>query len=70
MPWPLIRASLRSVARLAVVPLQDLLGLDSDQRMNTPGTTKGNWEWRLRPGQIDSLDSERIAHILRLYDRR
>lgn len=47
MPWPLVRAAFASVARLAVVPMQDLLGLGSEARMNTPGTRAGNWSWRL-----------------------
>lgn len=46
MPWPLIRCSLASVARCAVVPLQDLLALGSEHRMNRPGTIEGNWQWR------------------------
>src|SRR5690606_9615606 len=46
MPWPLIRSALASPARWAIVPLQDLLTLDADHRMNTPGTTEGNWRWR------------------------
>lgn len=51
MPLPLIRATLASVARLAVIPLQDLLMLPTEARFNTPGTIEGNWSWRL-----DSFD--------------
>ncbi len=47
-----IRTLLNSNANLAVIPVQDLLGLGSDARMNTPGTLGGNWQWRLRPGQL------------------
>jgi 4-alpha-glucanotransferase len=46
--WPLIRQAWASVARLAIVPAQDLLALGSNARMNTPGTTEGNWSWRMR----------------------
>lgn len=46
MPWPLIRTALQSPARLAVIPMQDALGLDGRHRMNTPGTSEGNWHWR------------------------
>jgi len=47
MPWPLIDAALASIARLAVIPLQDLLAFGSERRMNTPGTTGGdNWRFR------------------------
>ena len=47
-----IRTLLASVARLVVLPMQDLLGLDSAARMNTPGTTSGNWRWTLDWGQV------------------
>ena len=47
MPEALIRAALGSVARLAIIPAQDILGLDSAARLNTPGTVEGNWSWRL-----------------------
>ena len=46
MPRALVQAALDSVARLAIIPLQDVLELGADQRMNTPGTTQGNWKWR------------------------
>ena len=44
--WAMIRAACNSVASMAVYPLQDVLGLPSDTRMNTPGTVGGNWDWR------------------------
>jgi len=47
MPWPLIRLAIESDARLAVIPMQDLLSLGADARFNTPGTVNGNWQWRL-----------------------
>jgi 4-alpha-glucanotransferase len=50
--WGLIRLALSSRARLAVVPVQDVLRLGSEARMNTPGTSSGNWSWRLAPGQL------------------
>ena len=52
MPWALIRLAVESTARLAVVPAQDLLGLGSDSRMNTPGTAEGNWAWRAAGGRV------------------
>ena len=52
MPWALIRLAFASTARLAVVPAQDLLGLGSEARMNTPGTDVGNWSWRASPGVV------------------
>lgn len=46
MPWALIRLALASPARLSIVPAQDILGLGSESRMNTPGTADGNWRWQ------------------------
>jgi len=69
MPWPLITAALASVCRLAVIPVQDLLGLGAEHRTNTPGTTEGNWRWRL---DLDSLTPEltaRLRHLNALYGR-
>jgi 4-alpha-glucanotransferase len=48
----LMRLALSSRARLAVLTAQDLLGLGSHARLNTPGTSQGNWTWRLRPGEL------------------
>ena len=45
--WQLLELALRSSAELAVVPLQDLLELGDEARFNSPGTTEGNWSWRL-----------------------
>jgi 4-alpha-glucanotransferase len=52
VPRALMRAALASVAQLAVLPLQDLLGLDSRARMNTPATTAGNWSWAFSWDQL------------------
>jgi 4-alpha-glucanotransferase len=51
-PWELIELALSSPASLAMIPLQDVLGLGSDARMNTPGEAEGNWAWRLEEGQL------------------
>jgi len=63
MPEALIRATLGSVGTLAVLPVQDVLGLGSQARFNTPATTQGNWGWRLAPG---ALTAELAAHYLRM----
>ncbi len=52
LPWAMVRAAMTSAAELAIVPLQDLLGLGSEARLNTPGRQSGNWSWRVRPEQI------------------
>lgn len=70
MPWPLIRSALASTARWAIIPLQDLLTLDGQHRMNTPGTTEGNWRWRFDWQQFDNDLASKLAHMNRLYQRR
>lgn len=50
--WDLIRMALQSIANLAIIPVQDLLGLDSQARMNFPGKAEGNWAWRYQPGVL------------------
>jgi 4-alpha-glucanotransferase len=57
MPEPAIGAVLASRARLAVVPLQDVLGLGSEARMNVPGRRDGNWRWRFSPAMLDGADA-------------
>ena len=60
--WDMIRLALMSVADLAMIPAQDLLGLGSRARMNLPGTTRGSWRWRLPNGGLTGA----LAHRLRL----
>jgi 4-alpha-glucanotransferase len=67
--WRMIRAIFGSVANLAIVPMQDLLGLGSEARMNRPATEKGNWEWRMRDGAFSASVRERLAELTRIYDR-
>ncbi len=57
----ILRAALVSVSELAVLPAQDLLGLDSRARFNTPGTTVGNWSWRLPAGALGDAIARRFA---------
>ena len=69
MHWSFIRAVLASVADLAIVPLQDVLGLGSEARMNTPATTSGNWKWRYRSGALTGEIRDRLKELTVLYDR-
>jgi 4-alpha-glucanotransferase len=69
MPWPMIRCALASNANLAVIPMQDTLGLDGRHRMNTPGTTQGNWEWRFCWEDVEQDTAERLLHRVRIYGR-
>ncbi len=63
--WDFIRVVMASVAGIAIIPLQDVLGLGSEARMNTPNTTNGNWRWRFADG---SLTAENAARLKRLTD--
>jgi 4-alpha-glucanotransferase len=68
--WAFIRAALSSVARLAVIPMQDYLDLNNDARMNTPSTTGGNnWRWRMLPGACNSALARKIGGLTRIYGR-
>lgn len=69
MHWAFIRAALASVARLAIVPLQDVLGLGSEARMNTPSLSNGNWGWRFRSGALTGALAEKLAALSTLCDR-
>jgi 4-alpha-glucanotransferase len=69
MPWMLISQAMASPAKTAIVPWQDFLCLDSEHRMNTPGTTEGNWGWRFDWAQVPRLLAARIHDMLAFYDR-
>jgi 4-alpha-glucanotransferase len=69
MNWDLIKLSLESVADMAVIPLQDIIGLKSDGRMNFPGTVDGNWEWRFTWDEIKPWMTERLFELTTLYGR-
>jgi 4-alpha-glucanotransferase len=68
--WDLIRCALASVASIAVVPAQDLLGLDSSARMNVPAVKDGNWTWRLEPGALTPEIGARLRALTELFGRR
>lgn len=67
--WAFIRAVLASVATLAMIPLQDVLGLGSEARMNLPGTMTGNWKWRYRPETLTAGIQARLREWTVMYDR-
>jgi 4-alpha-glucanotransferase len=69
MPWTLNRTALASVAKIAILPMQDIFGLGQESRMNTPGTTEGNWSWRFQWTQLhDSLHDD-LYQLNQLYGR-
>ncbi len=67
--WELTEAALSSPAELAIVQAQDVLGLGSEARMNVPGTSKGNWRWRLRRGQLTSGHARRLRELTARHGR-
>ena len=70
MPWMLIHQAMASPANTAVIPWQDFLGLDGSHRMNTPGTTQGNWRWRFDWSQVPADLATRIRDMLAASDRQ
>src|SRR5579864_224254 len=67
--WAFIRAAQASVSNLSIVPLQDVLGLGSEARMNTPSLHQGNWEWRYAGGQLVPEIAAKLAHLAEVTDR-
>ncbi|MEQ1922136.1 MAG: 4-alpha-glucanotransferase, partial [Pyrinomonadaceae bacterium] len=67
--WDLIRAALASVADTTIIPAQDLLGLGTGSRMNTPATASGNWEWRLKDGQLTDEVCEKLLDLTVTFGR-
>ncbi len=70
--WPMIRAALATVSRLAVIPVQDLMDLPASATLNRPGTAEGNWQWRFTDVHLDALTLDRLATLqswIKLYDR-
>ena len=67
--WDMIRAAEASVADIAIIPLQDVLGLGSEGRMNLPATEEGNWNWRLKEGLLTEKLSKRLREMCELYGR-
>jgi 4-alpha-glucanotransferase len=67
--WAFIRTLEASVADTVLIPLQDVLGLGSEARMNQPATLGGNWRWRYRAEMLTPETSRRLAELARLYER-
>lgn len=67
--WVLIRGVLSSVADTAIIPMQDVLGLGGEARMNLPGSASGNWRWRMRPGLLTPELAAPLRQMNEAYDR-
>ena len=67
--WALIRLAMGSVANAAIFPLQDILGLGAEGKMNTPSQADGNWDWRYQPDMLSSDPRAHLKHLTYLYGR-
>jgi 4-alpha-glucanotransferase len=67
--WTFMRAVEASVADIVLIPLQDVLGLGTEARMNQPATLGGNWRWRFRRGALKPEFAQRLRELAQLYDR-
>ncbi len=64
-----IRMAYGSVARMAIIPVQDLLGLGGEARLNKPSTSENNWTWKMKPGDMEKIFSPKIRRMVELYGR-
>jgi len=69
LPWDMIRLAFSSSANLAIIPLQDVLELGNEARMNFPGQPEGNWEWRYRAEALTNEIRERLRHLTWFFGR-
>lgn len=67
--WDLLRLAFASIANTAIFPVQDLLELDSDGRMNIPGSQDGNWNWRMEPNALTPHIAERLRELTETFGR-
>lgn len=67
--WSSVRALMASVATVVVSPLQDILGLGSEARMNVPGRSDGNWSWRYRDDQLTGSVRKKLKTLTAIYGR-
>jgi 4-alpha-glucanotransferase len=67
--WEMMRAAMASVAGMAIVPMQDVLGLDNEARMNLPASETGNWSWRMTPGIVNEEVIQRLREMTQTYGR-
>lgn len=65
----MIRLAMSSVSFLSILPMQDILALDTSARMNVPGTVGGNWLWRFEWEQVKPEMIEKLSHLNTLYQR-
>jgi 4-alpha-glucanotransferase len=69
LPWALIRLAMLSVGNTVILPMQDVLGLGEEARMNRPGIGEGNWEWRATADQLTPTLEARLRELTELSGR-
>ncbi|MBD3288655.1 4-alpha-glucanotransferase [candidate division KSB1 bacterium] len=69
VPTEFVRMAMKSVANTCIIPMQDLLGLGHETRMNRPATSSGNWSWRLLPNKINRSLKKRLTELTEIYGR-
>ena len=67
--WGMMRGAWSSVADMAIVPMQDIIGVGSEARMNIPSTLGGNWQWRATADQINHKLAKRLYKYMEMYGR-
>jgi 4-alpha-glucanotransferase len=67
--WDFIRAVLASIPATSIIPLQDVMGLDSSSRMNLPASSDGNWSWRFKAYQLTNVLADKLKKLTELYGR-
>jgi 4-alpha-glucanotransferase len=67
--WELARLAMMSIADIAILPMQDILGLGREAQMNRPSIGQGNWEWRLLPSQLTEDVADRLRTLTETYGR-
>lgn len=68
--FDMIRLLLSSTANFAIIPIQDVLQLDSEFRMNTPGTSEGNWQFKFKQAMLSSDLTEQLSYLTKLFNRQ
>ncbi|MCK4822283.1 4-alpha-glucanotransferase, partial [bacterium] len=67
--WEMIQLVMMSMANLVIIPMQDILGLGEEARINKPATKNGNWRWRLKKAQLKPYLAKRLMHLVETYIR-
>jgi 4-alpha-glucanotransferase len=67
--WAMIRETMKSVANLSIFPMQDILGLNKEARMNVPGKATGNWQWRMEGKSLTKKLIKRLRNETQTFNR-